>query len=520
MVILTMEDGSVQSPFVGQRVEVAGSRGTILYVGPVPPTKGTWLGVDWDDPSRGKHDGIHGGHRYFQARYSTSGSLVRKEKVNLGQTVIDAVKERYGGDEQIMDEREKEEIQRAFKASLFEMVGFERLSCENYESLTVVGLREHRVSSASEPGDLSKMCPLVEYLDLSRNLLNSWETVAHITTGLTRLSILDLSENRLRHEGYDLEKFKDAFRRVKFINLTRMEYNWEEIVTCAVMWPNINKLEASFNNITSLSTLPSHLLQNLVSLNIEGNNIKSWSEVEKLGKLPLLEYLNICNVGLTKITIDENSRVFPSLRYLLLSENYINNWESISELNKLPSLSELRFRLNPVLEGIDRGTARQIVIARLERLKILNTQEIPLDERRGAEYDYLKNNTRTWMETKSEPQSRAAFLQLHPRYLELSKRYGEIEEGEIAVVSTSLKSFLKEVILVNGPLTLTKKLSPDMTVSRVKSLARRLFNITSSDVSFVLVSQKNALVEVPLDNDMKPLSYYSIESGDSIKIIS
>ena len=32
------------------------------------PFIGDWLGVEWDDPSRGKHDGSHNGQRYFMTR--------------------------------------------------------------------------------------------------------------------------------------------------------------------------------------------------------------------------------------------------------------------------------------------------------------------------------------------------------------------------------------------------------------------------------------------------------------------
>ncbi|CAA9998071.1 unnamed protein product, partial [Nesidiocoris tenuis] len=62
-----MEDQNCRTPSVGQRIQVGDSRGTVMYVGPVPPTKGIWLGIDWDDPSRGKHDGVYDGQRYFQA---------------------------------------------------------------------------------------------------------------------------------------------------------------------------------------------------------------------------------------------------------------------------------------------------------------------------------------------------------------------------------------------------------------------------------------------------------------------
>ena len=52
---------------IGARVECEGYRGTLRYVGSVGDTKGTWLGVDWDDPSRGKHNGTHEGTEYFKA---------------------------------------------------------------------------------------------------------------------------------------------------------------------------------------------------------------------------------------------------------------------------------------------------------------------------------------------------------------------------------------------------------------------------------------------------------------------
>ena len=53
---------------VGTRVECDGFRGTVLFVGEVPPTKGNWLGVEWDDPSRGKHSGSHEGIQHFMTK--------------------------------------------------------------------------------------------------------------------------------------------------------------------------------------------------------------------------------------------------------------------------------------------------------------------------------------------------------------------------------------------------------------------------------------------------------------------
>ena len=55
--------------YPGRRLSFSGALCIVRYVGPVEGTKGDWLGVEWDDPSRGKHDGSHSGVRYFECRY-------------------------------------------------------------------------------------------------------------------------------------------------------------------------------------------------------------------------------------------------------------------------------------------------------------------------------------------------------------------------------------------------------------------------------------------------------------------
>jgi hypothetical protein len=55
-------------PAIGTRFSLGSSRGTIRYVGEVPPTKGIWIGVEWDDASRGKHSGTRDNVCYFTCR--------------------------------------------------------------------------------------------------------------------------------------------------------------------------------------------------------------------------------------------------------------------------------------------------------------------------------------------------------------------------------------------------------------------------------------------------------------------
>uniref|UniRef100_A0A9J7YEQ2 Tubulin folding cofactor E n=1 Tax=Cyprinus carpio carpio TaxID=630221 RepID=A0A9J7YEQ2_CYPCA len=65
---------------VGRRVSCDGERATVCYVGPsVSAPAALWLGVEWDNPERGKHDGNHEGVRYFTCRYVHVFVFSRKE---------------------------------------------------------------------------------------------------------------------------------------------------------------------------------------------------------------------------------------------------------------------------------------------------------------------------------------------------------------------------------------------------------------------------------------------------------
>jgi Leucine-rich repeat (LRR) protein len=61
-----------------------------------------------------------------------------------------------------------------------------------FENLKVVWLGEHNVNGAGEQGELLKLCPNIEELDLSRNLIHSWQSVASIADQLRHLRLLNV----------------------------------------------------------------------------------------------------------------------------------------------------------------------------------------------------------------------------------------------------------------------------------------------------------------------------------------
>ena len=67
---------------IGTRLIVDRCRATVRYVGAVDGQQGTWVGLEWDEVSRGKHNGTVGGRQYFSCKSSApTGSFVREAKL-------------------------------------------------------------------------------------------------------------------------------------------------------------------------------------------------------------------------------------------------------------------------------------------------------------------------------------------------------------------------------------------------------------------------------------------------------
>jgi Leucine-rich repeat (LRR) protein len=61
-----------------------------------------------------------------------------------------------------------------------------------FENLRVVWLREHNVGGPGKQGELLQLCPNIQELDLSRNLIHSWQPLARIADQLRHLRVLNI----------------------------------------------------------------------------------------------------------------------------------------------------------------------------------------------------------------------------------------------------------------------------------------------------------------------------------------
>ncbi|KAF5288067.1 hypothetical protein FQR65_LT12117 [Abscondita terminalis] len=509
---------TLKTPNVGDRVECGGYLGTVRYIGLVEGYINTWLGVEWDDCTRGKHNGTLNGISYFTARGDKSASFIRPDKVHIGRSVVKAITSRYGHSEEATQRLSEEElfsIQKSLNAPFLQLVGFEKVydRQSKLEKLKIINLRLQNVANLEGP-PLIEVCPNLVELDVSKNLFTSWTTIFEMCTHLEHLQWLNVSENLMSFPS-DYDNYK--FPNLKALICSVMRINWDTVMCLGELFPNIEELRVPLNNITFLN-VPDGLFSKLKLLDLEANPIGEWKEILKLTQIASLEHLNIENTGISTISFDETN-LFRNLRKLVISRNLISDWESIGELNKLPLLDDLRFLKNPVMESESYATCIQLIVARIGNLQTFNGAPLRIEERKGAEYDYIKKYGLDWLIAQKNPVKKAQFLKRHNRYEELIKMYGPPEESEVAVQTKVIKVSLIEVQFVHQGVTITKKLPPTILIQRLIMLAQRLFNLDERP-TLKYISGDHVGIEIPLNDEGKELGFYSVLDGDKIIVNS
>uniref|UniRef100_A0A8C7AI78 Tubulin-specific chaperone E n=1 Tax=Neovison vison TaxID=452646 RepID=A0A8C7AI78_NEOVI len=463
-----MNDTST-SDVIGRRVEVNGEHATVRFSGIVPPVAGLWLGVEWDNPERGKHDGSHEGTVYFKCRHPTGGSFIRPNKVNFGVGFLTAVKNRY-----VLEDGPEE---------------------DGKEQIVIIG---------NKPVETIGFDSIIK--QQSENKL-SFPSGSPVRTG--------------------------TFPALKVLVLNRTGITWVEVLRCAAGWPVLEELYLKSNDLLiserPADVLQTVKLLDLSSNQlIDENQLFLIAYLPRLEQL-ILSDIGLSSIHFPDAGSGHKTSMFPSLQYLVVNDNQISQWSFINELDKLPSLQALSCSRNPLTEGSKAAhTTRGLIIAKIGQLKTLNKCEILPEERRGAELDYRKAFGNEWKaagghQDPDRNRPHAEFLAAHPRYQSLCLKYGAPEDGELKTQQPFLLKNQLLTLKIKYPnqvdqKVLEKRLPDSMTIQKVKGLLARLLKVPVSELLLSYESPKMPGREIELENDQQSLQFYSVESGDCLLV--
>lgn len=195
---------------ISRRLSFSGQLCTVRYNGPVAGTTGIWLGVEWDNPTLGKHAGRHNGITYFTCRSAspTAASFVRHTRPHdQPKSFLEALRDKYVAEASPFVPALKRQI--FFNGKLAEEIGFEKVAAQQallgelrvviLDGLLVAGMTAGEDDALLDGfawnrlvDEVGKTCGNISELDLSRNPIGSWKSVLGICQGLLKLRKLVL----------------------------------------------------------------------------------------------------------------------------------------------------------------------------------------------------------------------------------------------------------------------------------------------------------------------------------------
>ncbi|KAI9670526.1 MAG: hypothetical protein M1831_005746 [Alyxoria varia] len=349
--------------YVGQRLSYEGNICTVRYKGPVDGTKGDWLGVEWDDPSRGKHSGNHHGIEYFTCvnPYGPkAASFVRPtRRPDTAWSFVEALKRKYwtgyhgqsrslevAENERLAplvvsaDEKSKagDEMSIRISGKEVEEVGFEnvRRQLANLAKYTIAIVDTscvHRpdarsmsldndpdaTSNASEQfafdeyleslsSDVQDTCPNTIELDLSRNLFEEFMEIVDICRQLPKLRTLWLDGNRFKAFSMPSRMLR-VFFRAPFNCLTSLSLDdtlieWHNVMQIVGPLELLETLSLCGNGYKTLPTTPTAFLPSLNTIRLNRNLFASLSDVCALCCFPKLAALELKSNEIANITAE------------------------------------------------------------------------------------------------------------------------------------------------------------------------------------------------------------------------
>jgi tubulin-specific chaperone E len=539
----------------GCRVELSGSRGFVRFLGKLPNRGETkWIGVEWDDPARGKHDGTIDAVRHFVSAHPTGGSFVKASKLGTGRrrSLLSAVVARHAADA---------EDAVALPDTIGGIGGRTHLVGSDVATqrqarvsdATSITLRRMGICDIARGGDdsarLAALLTNVATVNLGENLLTDPSDILFLVSMLTNLLSLDMSQNMFVCDNETSSRLRaltisDSAKLTTLV-LNQCRLPWTIVVTLCSFLPTLEQLRLHSTSLTSLNVAPS--ICNLRLVDLYGNSL-SWADlVSAFGQLTMLECLFAgCN-SVQQVRVPKGA--FPALTTLSLGNNPLGEWRSVSELWQLPNLLSLRLADTPLMGGgalaeglggieaaVSHGeiSPRDAVIARLGRLAILDGSTIYADERMYAEKRYLQYCVRL-VKSLGLAEVSAEIIDEHPRIHELCVEYDTIISGPMTTENNdsgsvsnppTLRADLVYCSLINrggfgksaGECAIVR-LPAGTSVGRVHGVAARRFGASSAaDIAWMRLvvdgGVKDEVINMP--DETLDLRHYGIDGGQAV----
>uniref|UniRef100_A0A1A9ZE46 Tubulin-specific chaperone E n=1 Tax=Glossina pallidipes TaxID=7398 RepID=A0A1A9ZE46_GLOPL len=510
---------------IGTRITIGAYSGTVRYIGEVCGYKGIWMGIEWDDPTRGKHNGVVSGKRYFYTMHPTAGSFIRSDKLGPFESLETAARERYLVDSaKSLDQQLIREAQESLQASLFEVVGLEKLARKQskFEQLTEISVAGSPVDSA---GYLIEFTALAT-LNLSHTLIWNWQTIADICRQVSTLENLNLSCNRFAAPtDSQIAELSSAFDNLQLINLRNCDFtDWFEIMQTARLWPHVTSIGLQENPINDISIVnTSDVFKNLRELDLHRTKITDFGQICKLGNLEALVSLNLMENGIKEVKLPDcepNTKLdmFISLEQLNLLYNPIRNeTDAFNELDKLPRLK--RLNKTPHLKS-NFGKMLVKAVGLISGLEMVNRAEISTEERRGAEYDIWKKYALDWLQASKLQETLKEFYKKHRSYALLIRKYDSPVDF-VPRANRKVCNLIKIRILNEKTGEMWEKKFPRMiSVQTLLGLLIKRFHLDCLTMTPELCysDSRNPELVVPLDNLSKTLDFYSLQENDIVQV--
>lgn len=491
---------------INERIQHFGQRGTIRYVGTLDGRGDqTWLGIEWDEVGRGRHDGTVDGRQYFTTRKEGAGTFLKVEKLERrGVYLMQGVWRRYVEEAGDMEYKKERHVLGGTGGVVEFWVGDFGGRIEGLERVDVGGMCVGRVGKG-----VGGVLKGLRELRVGRSLFEEIAIVGEILDEFEGLEVLDVSGNVLKGSYIGDSR---RHRGLKELIMNGCEVSVEGVGEVCKRARDLREVRVHGCGLGGLEVWKGKM-ERVEVLDLDGNCI-GWRDItEVLGRMKTLRVLYLSGNGLRDCEIELEGR-FERLERLSLGENELEEWRIVEGLRGVKGLKWLRLTGNGIMEREVQGvTGRMITIGRLGGLEVLDGSFIEKDERVYAERRYLGVVIARERRKGTEV---GELKRRHGRVEELNEKYIDLLEGDENV--GGVRKGLIRVVLRKGQRdegkSVVRWMPGKVTMEKIRAVAERLLRTHSLGKMQIKLGDRVESVE----DETREIMFWLSSDNDDISI--